>query len=190
MDPVFTLQWPEFVLAHHLQKQLPKKEGYSVLVPLSRQEKGIDLAILKKLRGAHKALTIQIKASRTYYHPPSKRETTKRFQFNTWFRRFEVPEDADFILLVGMYAPNTGRTKHVAAEWYKECTLLFTREEMKTFMASRLTKGGQPDQMFGFGFDEPTKVYLNRGDQGRASQDYSSHLLDARMDLLRKSLSA
>jgi hypothetical protein len=31
MDPVFTLQWPEFILANRLQKLLPKKEGYSVL---------------------------------------------------------------------------------------------------------------------------------------------------------------
>src|ERR1019366_8044870 len=104
MDPVFTLQWPEFVLAHHLQQRLPKKEGYSLFVPLSRQEKGVDLAILKKVSGSHRTLTIQIKASRAYYsHTPPKRELTKRFQFYTWFRRFEVPEDADFILLFGMY---------------------------------------------------------------------------------------
>lgn len=172
MDPVFTLQWPEFVLAHRLQQLLPKKEGYSLLVPLSRQEKGIDLAILKKLSGAHRALTIQIKASRAYLHSPPKRESTKRFQFETWFHRFEVPEDADFIILFGMYAPDTGRTRRVTAKWYQDCTLLFTRQEMKDFMVSCLTVGGQPDQMFGFGFDEPTKVFLTRGDRGRELKDY------------------
>src|SRR5437870_2211960 len=77
MDPVFTLQWPEFVVAHRLQQLLPKKDGYSVLIPLSRQEKGIDLAILKKLGGAHRTITIQIKASRTYPHPPPKRAGTQ-----------------------------------------------------------------------------------------------------------------
>lgn len=46
MDPVFTLQWPEFLLANRLQKFLPKSQGFSVLVPASRQEKGIDLAVL------------------------------------------------------------------------------------------------------------------------------------------------
>src|ERR1019366_1210042 len=51
MDPVFTLQWPEFLLANRLQKLLPKKDGYSVLIPTSRQEKGIDLAVLKKSNG-------------------------------------------------------------------------------------------------------------------------------------------
>ena len=188
MDPVFTLQWPEFVIAHRLQQRLPKQEGYSLLVPLSRQEKGVDLAVLKKLGGAHRTITIQIKASRTYPHPPPKRESTQRFLHYTWFRRFDVPADADFILLLGMYAPDQGRTKNVTAKWYRDCTLLFTREEMQEFMVSCLTVGGKPDQMFGFGFDEPTSVFLTRGDQKRSLRDYSRYLLDSRMTMIRDAL--
>ena len=188
MDPVFTLQWPEFVLAHRLQRNLAKVDGYSVLVPLSRQEKGIDLAILKKRGGAHKTLTIQIKASRAYPKSMPKKETTKRFQFYSWFNRFDVPEDADFVLLFCLYAPDAGRTKLVTAKWYQDCTLLFTRDEMKDFMKSCLTVGGRPDKMFGFGFDKPTKVFLTRGDQNRSLRDYSDYLLDARMKLLRDAL--
>jgi hypothetical protein len=167
---------------------LPKKEGYSLLVPLSRQETGIDLAILKKQGGAHRTLTMQIKASRSFPGSQPKRETTLRFLHYTWFNRFQVPEDADFILLVGMYAPDTGRTRRVSAKWYQDCTLLFTRQEMSNFMNSCLTVGGKPDGMFGFGFDAPTKVILTRGDQQRRLEDYSKYLLDARMDLLRAAL--
>ena len=87
-----------------------------------------------------------------------------------------------------MYAPDTGRTKSVTAKWYQDCTLLFTRDELKEFMISCLTVGGQPDQMFGFGFDDPTKIFLTRGDQNRGYKDYSSYLLDVRMNLLRESL--
>jgi hypothetical protein len=36
MDPVFTIQWPEFLLADRLQKRLPKSEGFSVFIPTSR----------------------------------------------------------------------------------------------------------------------------------------------------------
>jgi hypothetical protein len=61
---------------------------------------------------------------------------------------------------------------------------------MNDFMASCLTVGGKPDQMFGFGFDEPTKVFLTRGDQKRSLKDYSSYLLDVRMSLLRTALNA
>ena len=116
MDPVFTLQWPEFLLAQRLQRLLPKGDGYSLLVPLSRQEKAIDLAILRKQGGSHKTVTIQVKASRTYSRPEPKKESTKRFRFYTWFNRFPVPDDADFLLLVGLYAPDAGRTKSVSAK--------------------------------------------------------------------------
>jgi len=61
---------------------------------------------------------------------------------------------------------------------------------MREFMNSCLTVGGKPDQMFGFGFDDPTAVFLTRGDPNRNLRDYSSYLLDSRMPLLREALSA
>jgi len=189
MDPVFTLQWPEFLLANRLQKQLPKSQGYSVLVPASRQEKGIDLAVLRKTKnGGSRVLTIQIKASRTYSPEPPKRETTKRYRFYTWFNRFEVPDEADFVLLFGMYAPDPSQTTKVRADWYKDCTLLFTCGEMKEFMTSCLTVGGQHDKMFGFGFDDESKVVQTRGDKDRQFKDYTGYLLNNRIRLLKERL--
>lgn len=42
MDPVFALQWPEFLLANRLQepKALPKSQGYSLLIPVSLEIAG------------------------------------------------------------------------------------------------------------------------------------------------------
>ena len=42
MDPVFTLQWPEFLLTNRLQKPkaLPKSQGYSLLIPVSLEIAG------------------------------------------------------------------------------------------------------------------------------------------------------
>jgi hypothetical protein len=188
MDPVFTLQWPEFILANRLQKLLPKKDGYSILIPTSRQEKGIDLAVLKKSHGQNRVVTIQIKASRTYSGTPPKRESTKKFAFYTWFNRFDVPEEADFILLFGMYAPDVGRTKPVTATWYGDCTLLFTKAEMKQLMQDCLTVGGQPDKMFGFGFDNPSAVFQTRGDKERKLEPYSDFLLEKRVKLIQEAL--
>ena len=188
MDPVFTLQWPEYLLAHRLQILLPKKDGYSVFVPLSRQEKAVDLAILRKRGGAHKTITIQIKSSRTYSPEPPKRQSTKRFRFYTWFNRFEPPTDADFIILFGMYAPDAGRTKKVSSAWYRDCSLLFSNVEMKVLMKSCLTRSGSLDKMFGFGFDDPNAVYLTRGDQDRQYKDYADHVLEKRIDLIKQSL--
>jgi len=190
MDSVFTLQWPEFLLANELQKMLPKAQGYSVLIPTSRQEKGIDLAIIKKARGNSRVATIQIKASRTYMPDPPKRHTTERYRYYTWFNRFDVPDDADFFLLFGMYPPDGKQTKSVNAQWYQHLTLLFDHEEMKELMSNCRTRSGRPDKMFGFGFDNEKKVVLTRGDEHGSRKDYSHHLLQNRIDVLRNYLSS
>ncbi len=186
MEPVFTLQWPEFVVAQRLQSLLPRRDGYSILVPLSRQEKGIDLAVLHRSgNDISETTTIQVKASRTYSQPP-KREETIRFQFYTWFNRFDVPDRADFVILIGMYAPDTGRTTRVSAKWYKDCSLLFTKEEMLTFLADCKTRGGKPDRMFGFGFNDLSKIILTRGDMNRSGRDFAKHLLEHKISELKK----
>jgi len=189
MDPVFFLQWPEFLIAERLQKLFSKSQGYSVLIPASRQEKGIDLALLTKQGSSpSRVITFQIKASRTYGGDEPKRETTKRFMHRTWFNRFPVPDEADFIVLFGLYAPDRSQTRRVAATWYRDCTLLFTNEEMRTFMARCLTRSGKPDRMFGFGFNDPHAVFQTRGDQNRRFADFSDYLIERRLDLLRNAL--
>jgi len=191
MDPVFTLQWPEFLLATRLQKALPKSQGYSLLIPVSRQEKGFDLAVIKnRPNRISRIATIQIKASRSYAQQPPKRTSTKRHRFQTWFKRFKVPKEADFFLLFGLYAPDPARTKKVGPKWYRDCTLLFTQQEMKNFMSSCRTRGGKPDRMFGFGFDDERKVAQTRGDKDRRLKDYTRFLLSRRISLLKTALRA
>jgi len=58
MDAIFTLPYTEYVVATYLQK----KEGYSVQIPLSRQQKGIDLLVCSLQ--SRKAASIQVKSSR------------------------------------------------------------------------------------------------------------------------------
>ena len=179
MEPVFTLQWPEFVIAQRLQTLLPRKDGYSVFIPLSRQEKGIDLAVLHRTgTGPSVTTTIQVKASRTYLHAPPKKNDTVRYRFNTWFNRFDVSDLADYVILFGMYPTDLGQTKPVSAPWYKDCSLIFTRDEMRQFMADCKTVKGQPDRMFGFGFNDLSKIVLNRGDKDRSGKDFAENLLD------------
>ena len=187
MEPVFTLQWPEFVVAQRLQSLLPRKDGYSVLVPLSRQEKGIDLAVLHRTAsGASTTMTIQVKASRTYLHAPPKRKDTVSFRFNTWFNRFDVPDRADYVILFGMYADDLGKTTKVSAKWYKDCSLIFTRDEMRQLMADCKTVSKTPDRMFGFGFNDMSRIIPNRGDMKRLGKNFSDHLLEHRITELMK----
>ena len=189
MDPVFTLQWPEFLLANRLQRALPKSQGYSVLIPVSRQEKGFDLAIIRnRPNGKARVATIQIKASRAYLQKPPKRTSTRRYRFHTWFSRFKVPKEAGYFLLFGLFAPDASRTRKVGIRWYRDCTLLFTQEEMRRFMSKCLTRGGKPDRMFAFGFDDDRKVVQTRGDKHRRFRDYTRFLLSKRVSLIKSDL--
>lgn len=189
MDPVFTLQWPEFVVAERLQQMLPKNEGYSVLIPLSRQEKGIDLAIMGyDSSGRSSVLTVQVKASRTYLPQPPKRRNTVRYLYYTWFNRFDVPKKADWFVLVGMYAPELERTRPGAKHWYRDCSLAFTQMEMRHFISECKTVRGKPDKMFGFGFNDLSSIILTRGDMNRSGRDYKEFLLENRINEFKKQL--
>src|SRR5687767_1675429 len=110
MEPVFTLSWPEFHLAGRLQAKFPKTKGYSLMISMSRQEKGFDLAILKRTRTRSRAATFQVKASRTWVAPAGRttrpRSGRRIFRYTMWFNHFVLPEEADFFLLCGMFAPD------------------------------------------------------------------------------------
>jgi hypothetical protein len=189
MDPVFTLQWTEYLAAQALQRHFPKSKDYSVLVPASRQEKGIDLALVRKREnGASRVALIQVKASRTYVPDPPKRESTVRYRNYTWFNRFDPSPHADFFLLVGLYAPEHGRTKPVNKEWYQACMLLFAYGEMKEFMTNCLKVAGGDDRQFGFGFDTEDCIVQTRGDQQRRQKEFTEHLLRKRTQLIEKHL--
>src|ERR1044072_3320255 len=66
MEPAFTLPWPEFHLAARLQKAFPKNAVYSVMAPMAREERVVDLAGLKRTKSGSNAATFQVKASRTW----------------------------------------------------------------------------------------------------------------------------
>ncbi len=76
MESIFTLPYPEYVIASLLQKHLKKKQGYSVQIPLSRQQKGIDLLVYNQK--TKKAVSIQVKSSRSWQRKPVKRENGER----------------------------------------------------------------------------------------------------------------
>ena len=99
MEPVFVLPYPEFAVANEIQLHLRPKYGYSVLIPLSRQQKGFDLVIYNKK--SNRLTTIQVKNSRVWTKKPPKREGKKqRFQIYSWFNKFKYEKNlADYYIL-------------------------------------------------------------------------------------------
>ena len=175
-----------------MERLLPKSEGFSVWIPLSRQEEGVDLAVLKKKAGeGSKTVTFQVKASRTYLTDEPKRVTTERHKFHSWFNRFLVTDEADFYLLFGQYAPDITQTRRVSAKWYRDMTLLLTYSEMKDFMDNcKTVRTRADDKMFGFGFDDDKKIVQVRGDAARRQKDFTEYLLPNRIQIIRNALGA
>ena len=188
MDPVFTIPYPEYAVANQLQEFFPTKQGYALFIPASRQQKGIDLLLLKRASGKTRTVTVQVKSSRTYSPKPAKALTTKRYKYYTWFNVFDVPLEADYTFLVGLYPPEEGRTTKRLASWWAPTILVFSQKEIDRFLRSVKTITGAPDKMFGFGFDDPYEIIQTRGDERRRFNDFSGYLLQDRAERLRKDL--
>lgn len=183
MDPVFTIPYSEYIVAEKLAAAFPRGEGYSLYVPISRQEKGVDLVLTHRQDSSSRVCTIQVKGSRTYPPRPVKRATTKEpFDFNLWFNRLEVGSFADLWILVGLHAPEDGRTRKAHHSQWAPVILCFSADEMRELMGSVRLKSGQPDSKFGIGFNSPDQIFLTRGNEDGLDRDVSKHLLSSSRD--------
>jgi hypothetical protein len=188
MDGIFTIPYAEYCVAEKLSEKFPTNQGYSVFAPLSRQERGVDLALVHRTRSGSKVATVQVKGSRTYSRPKASSRAKRPFRYYTWFNTFNCPKEADFFCFVALYPAVDAAQKRELGTWWSPQVLLFSQLEMRRFLRSVRTKAGSPDKMFGFGFDTPDKVFQSRGDRKGRFREFTDHLLARRSALLREFL--
>lgn len=183
MQPIFTMQYGEFKVADYLTDNI---KGSSVFIPVSAQEKGIDLLLYRNNGGRNKVITIQVKMSRTYY------DYHDGFSNHLWFNRFVVQPNADWYILMGIYARHPKEDKaissKVADNGWAHIMLAFSNTEMAGFMDSVRQKKNpkKPDSMFGFSFDEDqTQVLQTRG--FKEPRDMTRFLIQNRIDEMEAS---
>lgn len=92
-----------------LQIIYPKNKRYFCFYSCFGTGKGIDLLLYRYDNGCNKTNTIQVKMSRTYYND----KEDSGYPFYLWFNRFPVQQNANWYILVGIYAkhsdePNAG----------------------------------------------------------------------------------
>jgi hypothetical protein len=187
MEPIFTLLYSEFCVAQQLAQQLPAKEGYSLYVPLSRQQPGADLLIARRRNQRTAVASIQVKSSRTYFLKPT---TKKPFRYSAKFPNFKCPPEADFFCLVWFYPAVNKAQRRELGTWWAPQILLFSQEEMRLFLRNVRTKGGKRDSYFYFEFNQAGEAVLTRGDSKGRHRDFSTHLLSPRLAELRRFLSS
>lgn len=85
--------------------------------------------------------------------------------------------------LASLYPNITGSGGGSRSSWWLPLMLIFRREEMETCISSLRTKSGNPDTMFYFGFDSPTRVFQTRG--APEHRDWSEFTFQHRLPSLR-----
>lgn len=179
MEPIFTLQYAEFAVADYLSKRIKKA---SVFIPISAQEKGIDLLLYKFMDGENRTVTVQVKMSRTYYN-------LGKYQYRLWFNRFEPQENADWFILVGIHAKYPEEAANAKPNDIKWDTVMlaFSKNEMKQFM-DELRQKKDPsklDHSVYFEFDNPSEIYQTRGCE--TEREMSKYLIENRIEEIAKS---
>ncbi len=187
MNPIFTLNYPELVVAEYLQANFPKSDGYSVLVPTSVQQRGFDLALLRRHELGSSVATFQVKSSRAYPGESTpKGVRPRKFIHNMWLKTFAVPQEADFFVLLTLFAADNNLTHKSNASWVPHM-LLFSHREMAGLLGRiRLRKSEKKDTHFGFSFDTASEAFLTRGHAEQAHPDHSDKLIGKRHDLIRE----
>lgn len=185
MEPIFTLPYSEFVVAKELLKHFKKKEGYSISVPISRQQKGFDILLYnQKIK---KSLAIQVKSSRTYEGTiPTRKLKRERFKYSMWFNTFQLEKGlADFYVFFGLY-PVYQQTKNIKSKsgFFKSLILCFSEKEMIELSEKVRTKREKKaDKFFSFGFNTSNEIFGTRGFE--KSINVSNFLLENKLKELK-----
>lgn len=191
MDGVFTLPYSEFEVINNFQNIFKRNDGYSIFVPVSRQEKAIDfLMINSKTKTTSR---FQVKSSRTYIDEvKTKKNGTQvfpRYRYHLWLNNFigKYSEGlADFYIIFGLY-PVYDTRKSIMSDFWKSVTLCFSDEEMGELLKQIKTKKEQKqDYFFGFSFNETNKIFGTRGFLSEI--DFTDHLLENKIESIRISM--
>jgi hypothetical protein len=192
MESVFTLPYSELKTVEILQQKLPKKE-FSILLPISRQQKGFDCVVYGLQSKTCK--TFQIKGSRTYERTEYlKRSKKRQFRYTLWFSNYFAdykPGLADVWILFGTYSIfQSGKNRITSRSQLVEKPIvlaLLDSEMQKLSGEVRITKKGKRDQHLYIVFDNEKEVWATQA--FRSDKNFTEYLLEKRVDELRKILS-
>ncbi len=181
MDGIFTLPYSEFEIVNRFQEIFKRKQGFSVYIPVSRQEKAVDFILAKSQ--SKRIARFQVKSSRTYIHEAKIKKnggiSKPEFKYNLWFNNFidkYEPDQADYYLLFGMYPVYT-TSSAINSNFWKSMVVCMPDAKMGETLREVLTKKEKKqDRFYGISFNVPHEVIGTRGFLNRP--DYSEYILE------------
>lgn len=179
MEPIFSLPYSEHQVIEQISKRLKKSDGYSIYIPTSRQQKGVDFIIHNS--NSNKFARVQVKSSRSYAD-----EDKHYLWYNNFIEKY-APGNADFYILFGLYSVYHNKSSIKKGQFWKPITLCFSEKSMFDFLKQVKTKKEhKPDRFFAFAFTTPTNIECARGP---TDYDVLSHLLDNQIDDIKSFIS-
>ena len=168
MDGIFTLPYSEFEVINIIQKHFKKSDGFSVYIPVSRQQKGIDFIIHNYI--TNKILRFQVKSSRTYIHEAKELKNGEikkpKYKYHLWLNNFIEKYEkghCDYYILFGLY-PIYSSDKNIKSDFWKSVLLCYSEDEMFELLEKIKTKKEQKiDRFFSYGFNSGNEIYNERG---------------------------
>ncbi|MES2500392.1 MAG: hypothetical protein V4570_07645 [Pseudomonadota bacterium] len=191
MDGFFNLPYSEFEVISSLQKEFKKSDGYSVYIPVSRQQKGIDF-IVHNCK-TNKILRFQVKSSRAHIHETRelKDGSIKKpeFRYNFWFNNFIDKHEkgfCDYYILFGLYPIYTSEN-NIKENFWNKIVLCYSDDEMFDLLTKIKTKREKKaDKFFSYGFNFGNSIFNKRGIS--EVTDASEHLLKNKISKIKKTI--
>jgi len=177
----FSIQFPEYDIANILQKEFPKKDNFSVAIPLSRQQKFYDLLLINGK--TKKLVTIQVKSSRTYLGSPK-----DDYQYYSWLNHFRIEDNYSDFYFIYMTFPLFDKNFTPRAKWDRKI-LVFNQKEMSQLLSNIKTQGGKQERFFSFGFNATdAEICGERGFSHFDKKNFSENLLGNKMGEIQAKL--
>jgi len=191
MEPVFTLPYSEYAVVNEFNRHFGKRDGFSIYVPASRQEKGVDFLLHYSI--GNRCLRFQVKSYRCYINENQRSLAKGNVKYNLWFNNFinrYTRDQADFYVLFGLYpAYGIDKSIHSKKSLWRSLILCLRDEEMGELLEQVKTKKKEKqDRFFGIGFDSPKAIYGTRGFATR--RDMTPRLLDRQVKAINEVLTS
>jgi hypothetical protein len=191
MDPVFTLSYSEYAVVEKITEYLSKRDGFSVYVPVSRQEKNVDFLVHNS--NHNRSLRFQVKSSRSYVRDDDEHSVEKNhLKFTLWFSNFQKkysPGKAEYYVLFGLFPHVVNSSVSSQKESWRSLILCIPDIQMGGLLDSvRTKKENRPDKFFYVAFDSPDQIYGTRGFP--AKRDLTEFLLNKQVPNIKRTLTS
>lgn len=187
MEGTFSLPYSEYDTIRQLLDYFPKRSGYGIYIPVSRQQQGVDFLISRS--DTSRVLKCQVKSSRSYHWEGT--DYPYRFWYNNFIKTYRRGV-ADVYFFFGLYPVHiSGRKVTESSRHWRSIILAVPDRRIRFILSKARTNKGKYDRFWSFGIGISKSGYANRvvgTRSGLTGYDLTRYLLEHQSDALQRML--